>query len=190
MSDLPFPHPYIILDTYCLASMYASGLMETILTSLPVQIAIASDVQDKEIRRMRIVVDEDASMNLQALAIKRLVVMVHLEDNLEQITAVNLAALSKGKLGNGDAISAAIAVHRHWSFGTDDKDTLRLLQRNQPDLHIVSVLDLLKYWADTTQAQFSTVHNALKTIRKRASYKPHSDHHLYRWWQKYFSDNL
>ncbi len=58
MSDLSFPHLYIILDTYCIAIVYASGLMETILTSLPVQTAIATYVQDNEIRRMRVMVDK------------------------------------------------------------------------------------------------------------------------------------
>ncbi len=128
-------------------------------------------------------------MNSHALIKESLVVMVDLEDDLEQTTAVNLARLSNGKLGNGDAISAAIAVHRHWSFGTDDTDTLRLLRGNQPNLHIVSALDLLKYWADTTHVQFSIVHNAVRNIRKKVSYKPHKNHHLYTWWQKYLPDN-
>ena len=195
MSDVVFPYPFVALDTCCIVTLYASGFMDAILASLPVRVAFVADVVEEEVRRMHMGLDERAipetiALDLSTFVSKNLLHTLNLENEVEQTTVVELAFLSNRKIGNNDLLCSAIAVCRHWSLGTDDKDTIQMLQHTYPQLHLVTALDLLKYWADTTHAQFSCVQKAVKNMRRKATYKPCTKHHLYVWWQSHLAETM
>ncbi len=183
MSDIPLFRRYTILDACCLINLYASGVMESILNSIPGQVAVVQYVRDKEVRYIYTDGGGTTSIDLQAFLDKNLLFVVDLENEREQELVIDLAFLSNGKMGNGEAYSASIALYRNWSFGTDDKDTILLLQHHQPQLSIVTTPDLLKHWVDTIQPPSEVIHDVLENIRRRARYKPHGEHHFYKWWQ-------
>lgn len=188
MSDFPFRHEGIILDACCVINLYASGYMKTILTSIPTQIFVTSFVHEVEANRIYSGPNDDITketelINLQPFIMGELLQLVSPGNEEEENTVVNLS--SAAAIDSGEAITAAIAVHRQWSLGTDDKAAISFFMRKVPQLHLISTLDILKYWADTTCPPLMTLRIMLNNIRDRARYRPHYKHHLYAWWERH-----
>jgi len=186
MSDGLFPREGVILDACVIINLYASGYMQSILESIPKPISIAAYVYEMETQRIYTGPDEDVAretelINLQSFVNRKLLHIVPLEDGREAIAAVGFSAATR--LDTGEAISAAIAVHRSWSLATDDKMAISFFTRKVPQLHLISTPELLKHWVDVTRPYITATNSAVANIRKRARYEPHHDHSLYRWWR-------
>ena len=186
MSDFLFPHGGIILDACCVINLYASGYMKSVLESIPKQVAVTSYVCNVEAHRIYSGPVEDITkktelINLQSFIDEQLLQVVFPESEAEENTIVNFSSVAT--LDSGEAITAAIAVHRQLSLGTDDKAAISFFKRNIPQLHVISTLDILKHWADTTDPQLGVISIMLENIQNRARYKPHYNHHLYAWWK-------
>lgn len=193
MNDIPFSRRGVILDACCIINLYASGHMQTILESIPKQVAVAAYIRDVEALRIYSGPDEDVKketelINLQPFVDSNLLQVVALENEPEENTFVNFSAIAA--LDTGEVITAAIAVHRSWSLGTDDKSAISFFMRKVPQLHLISTPDILKHWVDTTHPQLAVVSIMLRNIRNRARYEPHHKHHLYRWWQTHRESKL
>jgi hypothetical protein len=185
MSDIPLFRNHMILDACCVINLAASDHMKSILYTFPAQKTISRYVREKEVRYMCGNDGEHISIDLQPLLDNTLLHLVDLESEEEYNTVINLASLSNGKMGNGEAISASIAIHRNWTFATDDRDAILLLQQHLPQLHIVTTPDLLKYWTSVAHPSDNVVREILEKIQRKARYKPYVDHHLEQWWQMY-----
>lgn len=94
---------------------------------------------------------------------------------------VNFAA----SLDDGEAITGAIAVHRDWAIGSDDRRAIAFFAKVAPQLQRISTLELMKHWADTTEQPPDAVRAALRNVRAREKYEPHVTHPLYAWWRTY-----
>src|SRR6266568_2732323 len=187
MSDLLFPCDGVILDACVIINLYASGYMQSVLESIPKPTSIAAYVYEMEAQRIYTGTDDDVAketelINLRSLVDGKLLRVVPLEDGPEAAAAVSFSATTR--LDTGEAISAAIAVHRSWSLATDDKTAISFLMREMPQLHLVSTPELLKHWVDAARPHFTVASLALGNIRKRARYEPHFDHPLYEWWKR------
>ncbi|SRR6266487_725319 len=185
MSDFPFPHEGIILDACCIINLYASGYMQRILVSIPKKVSVAAFVCDVEASKIYSGPEEDIMgetelINLQPFVEKKLLQIVSPENEAEENTIVNFS--SAAAIDSGEAITAAIALHRQWSLGTDDRTATAFFMRKVPKLHLVSTLDILKHWADTMCPPLTTIKIAMNNIQNRARYRPHYKHHLYEWW--------
>jgi len=188
-----FPCAGIILDACCVINLYASGYMRNILESIPKQFAIAAYVRYNESNRIysgppNDPIKETELLNLQPLVDDELLQIVSPENEAEENTVIDLS--SSRAIDTGEAITAAIAMHRQWSLATDDRGAISFFIRNIPQLHLISTLDLLKHWVDTMYPQPSIVSAVLENIHNRARYKPHNTHCLYRWWEYYKSKDL
>ncbi len=190
MSDIPSFRNNTILDACCIINLYASDVMKSVLSTIPGQKAIVQYVRDKEVRYIYTDEGGTTSIDLQPLLDKDLLYIVDLENEREQETVVDFAFLSNGKMGNGEAFSASIAVHRDWTFATDDKDAILLLQQYMPQLHIMTTPDLFKHWVDVYNPSFDAIRDALGNIQRRAKYMPDKDHYLYQWWEMYRGNNI
>ena len=181
MSDILIFRDHTILDADSLANLYASDEIASILDAIPGQKVVVQHVRDKEVRRLH---TDDGSTKLvdwQLLIEQTSLQVVDLESEHELNTAVNVAFPSNGKMGDDVALSAAIASHRQWTFVTDDKDSIVLLRQHQPQLHIVTTPDLLKYWASVDTPSDDVVREVLEKMKRRARYKPSIGHHLEQW---------
>jgi len=188
MSDFLFPREGIILDACCVINLYASGYMKIILESIPKQVVITTYVREVEAKRIYSGPVEDLTgetewINLQPFIDDKLLQAVSLENEAEENMVVNFS--SAARLGNGETIAAAIAVLRQWSLGTDDKVAISFFMRKVPQLHLISTLDIVKHWVDTTGPGSSVICCVLENIQNRASYKPSDKHHLYEWWKQH-----
>jgi predicted nucleic acid-binding protein len=190
MSDFPFPRECIILDIRCIINLYASKNMKNILEALPEQVMVASYVRDlvdaKSIYNVPLEGLKRGTevINLQPFIDDKLLQVVSLENDAEENMVVNFSSVG---LGNGEAITAAIALLRQWSLGIDDQMAISFFMRKIPQLHLTSTLDTIKHWVEITDPDLTVISHMLKNIQNRASYKPHDSHHLYRWWKQHNS---
>lgn len=186
---LVFSQDCIILDACCIINLYASGQIGNILQSIPKSVAIATYVRNEE--ALRISGGSNGGMasryeliNLQPFIDCGLLEVVSPSTEAESIAFINFAA-SLG--GDGEAVTGAIALHRNWSIGSDDRKAISFFVRNAPQLQIISTLELIKHWVDTADPPFEVVRIALHNVLTRARYEPDVKHKLYYWWQEYKS---
>ena len=164
-----FSHAGLILDACCAINLHMSGHMEEILQALPGCVALAAFVLDEEILRS----------NLQPLIAQGLIQIVSPESEAEETSLVNFAA----ELDDGEAVTGAIAIHRHWGIATDDRKARRVFARTNPHVQLLSTPELLKHWVDTHHPPTAVVCEALQNIQTHARYQPPATHALHAWWQ-------
>lgn len=191
MPDLTFRHEGVILDACCVMNLYASRRMADILESIPKTVAVAAYVRDEETLWVYSGPDNHVAqakerIDLQPLVEKGLLTIVSPDSEAEKNTFVAFAAV----LGDdGESVTGAIAMHRHWAVATDDKKALNFFAREAPHLQVISTLELVKYWVDLTSPTPDDVFATLRHMRLRAKYKPGDKHALYTWWQNYKTDD-
>ncbi len=181
-----FLHECVILDACCVVNLYASRHFGRILETIPASVAVATYVRNKEARKIyggpdEHVMQREEQIDLQPFIDRGLLTLVSPESEAENVTYVNFAAA----LDDGEAITGAIAVHRHWAIGTDDRRALAFFAKAAPQLQRLSTLELMKHWVDTSDLPADVVGTALRNVRLRARYEPHAKHPLYEWWRTY-----
>lgn len=183
---LVFSQDCVILNACCIINLYASGHNGDILRSLTPSIAIAAYVRDEEAIRIYSGSDDQTKkyeqINLEPFIACNLLTVVSPETEAENITFVNFAATLGG---DGEAVTGAIALHRNWSIGSDDRKAIAFFARNAPHLQLISTLELIKHWVDTSDEPSAPVREALYNMRIRARYAPIANHKLYGWWKRY-----
>ena len=182
-----FLHKCIILDACCIINLYASGQLGNILQSIAKSVAVATYVREEEALRIYAGTDTDVTqkyerIDLQSFIDCGLLTVVSPETEAENITFVNFAAALGG---DGEAITGAIALHRHWSIGSDDRKAISFFVRHTPQLQIITTLELIKHWVDTAHPLSDEIRVALQKMRVRARYAPNTNHDLYKWWQEH-----
>ena len=159
--------------------------MDDILRSLTPSIAVAAYVRDIEIIRIYNGSGKQTEkyelINLEPFIACNLLTIVSPETDAENATFVSFAAT----LGGGEAVTDAIALHRNWSICSDDCKAIAFFARNAPYLQLISTLELVKHWVDTSDVSFAIVHETLYNMRIRARYAPIANHKLYGWWKRY-----
>jgi predicted nucleic acid-binding protein len=184
MIDLVFSHDCIILDACCIINLYASKRIEEILITIPRSVSVAAYVKNEEIlKTFDISSDSTEDVDLQSLIDQGILILVDLDLETEAETWVNLASV----LDDGEAVTGAIAFHRNWAIATDDRAAIKLFEREAPHLQIITTPELIKYWVDTTEPSPEVINQCLQNILFGASYHPAKKHHLYNWWQTYFT---
>ncbi|HLJ35892.1 MAG TPA: hypothetical protein VKU38_19700 [Ktedonobacteraceae bacterium] len=185
MPKLVFSQDCVILDACCIINLYASGHMDSILRSITSSVTVAAYVRDEEAIRIYSGADEQTKkyelIDLEPFIACNLLTIVSPETETENNTFLNFAAT----LGGGEAITGAIALHRNWSIGSDDRKAIAFFARNVPHLQLISTLELIKHWVDTSDVPFSLVQEALYNMRTRARYAPIANHKLFGWWKRY-----
>ena len=184
-----FPHSELILDACCAINLYSSGHMGSILESLGVSVYIAEYVYTEELVSLTSEsnfreLNHEEQYNLDLMMQKGLFALASLSSDLEQNLFVNLASM----IDDGEAATAALAVNRRWSLGTDDRGAIGHFTRNGFTFEIVSTLEIVKFWADTNAMEPDMVKTALTNIRTHGRYRPKSSHPLYPWWSKYMKE--
>ncbi len=182
---LAFSQDCVILDACCIINLYASGHMGDILHSITPSIAVATYVRDVEIIRIYSGSGKQKGkyelINLELFIACNLLTVVSPETDAENAAFVRFAAT----LGGGEAVTGAIALHRNWSICSDDRKAIAFFARNTPHLQLISTLELVKHWVDTSDVPFALVQEALHNMRIRARYAPIANHKLFGWWKRY-----
>lgn len=183
-TEIVFSQDCIILDACCIINLYASGQMGEILKSISKSVAVAAYVRDKEALRIYSGHDGDETeryekIDLQPFIDSGLLIVVSPETEAENISFVNFTVA----LDDGEAVTGAIAIHRNWSIGCDDRKAISFFAQNTPHLQVISTPELIKYWVETANPPPETVCISIRKIRVQARYEPNLRHKLYLWWQ-------
>lgn len=159
--------------------------MGDILKSISISASVAAYVSNEEVLRIYDGIDAEGKpkyecIDLQPFIDAGLLIVVSPESEAENITFVNFAAALGG---DGEAVTGAIALHRGWSIGSDDRKATSFFSRHTPHLQVISTPELVKHWIDTAHPAFELVCTVLQKIQARARYEPNQKHYLYSWWQ-------
>lgn len=180
-------HDSIILDACVVMNLYASGQMEDILSAISETCTVTVYVAKIEAlsiyaKSKRESFDEKEVVQLQPLLDKGLLVAVDLESDAEQASFV---ALSAQRLDDGEAITMAIAKHRHWAVATDDRRAIRIFNSQYGHIQIISTPELVKHWQEIMNPKAEVLQQTLADIESKANYLVGKMHPLYKWWQMY-----
>ena len=173
----------LLLDASCLLNLYATERFGDIAASLREQVAVADYVLEEEalfIRREASADGEDDELvvDLSPFVSEGVVEVMRLADPNEEATFVALAAI----IDDGEAVTAALAVHRGCSVATDDRKARRVLSERAPTVPLTSTLDLVAQWAETMSVSVVELRTALERMRSGASYVPGRHDPRYIWW--------
>lgn len=176
----------IILDACCILNLYASGQMDAMLKCLSRKVAVAAYVRDVEAQRILSLAQSNTApqyepIDLQPLIDSGLLIIVSPENEAENTTYTDFATA----LDDGEAITGAIAYHRNWIVGTDDRKATSYFAQHASHLKVISTPELMRHWVDTDNPAFDDICAALRMVRLRARYEPHRDHKLRDWWRQY-----
>ena len=170
-----------VIDACCMINLYAAGDLRMRLRTLGKQWYIPSVMVSESLYIHQVQSDGTTAkiaIELQSLLDDGTVHSCDATDGAELELYVDFAT----QLDDGEAMALAIAKSRGWTVATDDRKAIRLA-----GAHSISVLttpDLMKSWAESTDAAPEALHQALLRIEQLAAFSPSSRHHLYKWWNE------
>lgn len=173
----------LVLDTSCLLNLYATGHFREIAVSLREQVSIANFVLEEEALFIRRDAPTDSQdeldpVDLSPFVSEGLVEVMYLESLNEKATFADLSAL----VDDGEAVTAALALHRGCSIATDDRKARRVFAERIPSVPLVSTLDLVVRWSKNVPDPSVEVRTALERMRSRTKYVPGRRDPHYGWW--------
>jgi len=181
MSEPPSLPAGTLLDACAVLSLYATRRMAEIIATAPAPVAISEEVLQEALYVRRIVdgVSEREPVDLTPLIASRILTVIGAAVEGELHTFIDLTA----GLDDGEAMTAALAIHRAYVLVTDDRKAERLLAGR---VQLRATLDLVKVWAEAEQVDNGTLREVLTRIYERG-YQPPSRHALKPWWDKLLS---
>jgi hypothetical protein len=175
MSELVFLHECIILDADCTISLAASGMLSSILECIPCARAVSRHVYDAEVLRF----------DLQP-CIDQGILQVAVPQGVEYdtIVRINIEVNMPFKvLGDGEIETVAIATHRNWAIGMDDKRAREYSAKHYPPGQLLTTPELLRHWVDTAHPSADDIRATLEKVQIVGRYTIGQKHPLYSWWQ-------
>lgn len=171
----------ILLDACAVVNLYASRRMSDILDAVGGTVAIVDRVFREAQYVFRGGTGEDARerepVDLEPLVALGLLSIWATDNETELLTFIDLTL----ELDEGEAMTAALAIHRGGTVVTDDRKAIRVLtQRSVPWRRS---LELVKVWADRGGLDPNELAHVLADIRVRGSYLPSGNHPLLDWWE-------
>lgn len=175
------PQPTLTLfDACAVVNLYATRWMEQILTTVGGPVAIADVVEQEAQFVYRGGSGDDARerepVNLQPLIASGALTVISTTDEDELLTFIDLTQ----EVGGGEAMTAAVAIHRGGGVVTDDRKARRVFAGR--GLPLRPTLDLVKAWTELHAVPADVVRVALTDLRQRGNYEPSRAHPLRAWW--------
>jgi predicted nucleic acid-binding protein len=183
------PPNLLLLDASCLLNLYATGRLRDIALAQPQRLGVADYVLEQEALYVwrpgsGEARDERVTVDLSPFVAEGVIQVLRLEHQEEEATFVDMAAL----VDDGEAITAALALHRGCAVATDDRKARRVLAEQAPTVPLVSTLDLLKKWAERSSVAATDLRTAMLAMQSGASYVPGERDPLYEWWRTVVHD--
>lgn len=179
-------HSHILLDACCLLNFCASGKLLAILESIPAHVAVTQVVQERELRTLQRLKDEEneGAIQFETAIAQSLLTVVDFESEEEVESFVNYAAI----LDDGESATCAIAVQRGWALATDDKRAIAFVQQGASYLQVISTPDIIKHWSEEAGVDSPALRDVLNAIRVKGRYSPDKNHPLRSWWEDASTD--
>jgi predicted nucleic acid-binding protein len=170
----------MLLDACLVVNLFATRHVTVILTAASGPVAIVDAVAREAQYIFRGGDGDDARererIDLSAVIAESLLDVIEVADEDELLTYIDLTQ----EVDDGEAMTAAVAIHRGYTVATDDRKAIRILQRHQVPL--CTSLDLIKTWADRQSVSPDLLQTVLRDLRTRGNYAPSRNHPLRNWW--------
>jgi len=170
-----------IVDACCLINLYAAGEIASFLSALKDRFYVPSIVigeslyvikPDKDDPAKMVTEKIDLTAPIQAGAIRT----CDPKSDEENALFVQFAS----EVDDGEAVCLAIAKSRGWSVATDDRKAQRLA--GESGIPVVTTPELVKAWADASEATDEEVSAVVQRVRDCARFIPRRGSILYEWW--------
>jgi predicted nucleic acid-binding protein len=175
----------LLLDACAVVNLYASRKMPEILAVIDGTVAIVDTVEREAQYVLRGGKGDDARerepVELRPLIATGALSVIASDDEAELLTFIDLTQ----DLDEGEAMTAAIAIHRGAAVVTDDRKAARIL--GDRGVACQSTLGLLKAWADAHALADIVIRRVLTDLRERGTYEPPRAHPLRGWWNAIIS---
>lgn len=174
-----------LLDACTVVNVYATRHMESVLTSIGGSVAVVDVVERESQYVFRGGSGDDARerepIDLQPCIAQGNLAVIGAASEEELLTFVDLTQ----ELDDGEAMTAALAIHRGYTVVTDDRKAIRVLKRETVEHR--STLDLIKTWSDSRSMDTDALRSVLINLRERGNYYPSRAHPLKSWWDTIFA---
>jgi hypothetical protein len=175
-----------LLDTCAVVNLFATRRMAEIIASVQSPVAIV-DIVERETQFVRRGGDGEDAKEREPVILTPLIAggglsVISTDDEEELLTFVDLTQ----HLDSGEAMTAALAIHRRCVVVTDDRKAIRILTTNS--VPIRSTLDVIKTWVDGQQIDLAAQRAVLLDLRQRGTYLPARSHPLRAWWDAVMTD--
>ena len=171
-------YSHLVLDPYCILNFSASGHFIEILRSIPAQVVVTEVVRRKELITLQRLTDEDneGAIQFETAISQGLILVVDFESALEEEIFVNCVFELQD---DGESATFAVATCRGWAIASDDKRAVSFFKREDPDLEILSTLEVVKYWSEQVNLTSTDLYTVLAAIQTKGKYVPYRNHPLF-----------
>lgn len=171
-----------LLDACAVLNLYATRRMESILAAVDGSVAVV-DVVAREAQFVRRGgTGEDArervQIDLQTLVDDGLLGVISTDIEEELLTFIDLSQ----EVDDGEAMTAALAIHRGCIVVTDDRKASRILFARGVTLR--TSLDLIRVWSNSSSVTRQVLRTALVDLQQRGNYDTPRGHPLREWWDE------
>jgi predicted nucleic acid-binding protein len=171
-----------IVDSCCVINLYAAGdLLNVVPSVLGLRLHVPRNVTEESLY-IRQPEPADATKLVQQridLASAFEAGSLYLCD-FHREEELNLFVQLATALDDGEAACLAIAKVRGWTLATDDRKGRR--EAGILGVTVITTPELMKAWADATNADDAAVAQALRAIQDYARFAPHKTMPLHSWW--------
>lgn len=174
--------PLTLLDACAVVNLFATRQIEHILLAVGGPVAVV-DVVEQETQYVLRGGTGDAArerdpVDLSPLVVDGLLEILATNDEEELLTFIDLSQ----EVDPGEAMTAALAIHRDCVVVTDDQKATRVLTDRGVTLR--TSLDLVRAWSESQAIAAEVRYMALVDMRQRGNYVPPRRHPLRRWWDE------
>ncbi len=174
----------VAIDASTLLNLLATGEIEPILRSMPVQKFVCS-VAASDVLYLR---HEDADhapelVSIDPLIEKGLLTLARPESPEEEALFVQFAA----KIDDGEAMTLALCVSRRYAFATDDRKARRIAASMAEPIPLLATSELLFHWFQSNTITQDRIREVLGAVELRARFRPWPEYPLRDWWNRMLS---
>ena len=175
----------MVWDACTVLNLVATDRAAEILTSFGIPNYIVRQVREGEVFSLRPLPEDDPKGDLVAVDLIPLLkqgILIEVELTTEEVAAFVEFA---DEMDDGEARTLAVAVHRGLIMVTDDKKSIRIAQKLEPSIEVITTLDWVKIWVDKNRIDRATVSAVLHRIEICAHYRPRRSHPFKPWWESH-----
>ena len=169
----------LLNDSSVLLNLLAADCLASISAATGWQFAICPAVRDEAKKLRDAHTGEMLDVDLAPLIASGLLQVLELSGDEEQTLYVEQSIV----VDDGEAMSIAIAAHRHLELAIDDKQAANHTHRTFPEIRLWSTPEILKHWSDVGSVGAAVLREAIKLIETRSRYFPAKSHPLAAWWR-------
>ena len=174
--------PLTLLDACAVLNLYATRWMGPILAAVDGPVGVTDVVLQESQFVLRGGTGEEARerepVELQPFLNDGLLEVIASDVEEELLTFIDLSQ----EVGEGEAMTAALAIHRGCIVVTDDRKASRILVARGMELR--TSLDLIRTWGESPTVTQEVLRTALIDLRQRGNYDLPWGHPLRDWWDE------